>query len=148
MTIMRGVEGMRWDIVHMPTGPAGKATRVSWDGLAIYSGSQHKEAAWRFIKTVLSNEGQRTVGSLHRALPVRRWAVLESYIDPETPQQEEKYLEAMEYGRATPITVKYNEMLIAMQAPMEKLSLGKTDVVTTMRDLEPRINAILAEVNP
>jgi multiple sugar transport system substrate-binding protein len=148
MTIMRDVEGMRWDIAHMPSGPAGKATRVSWDGLAIYSGSQHKEAAWRFIKTVLSDEGQRTVGRFQRALPVRRPAVLESYVDPETPQEEEKYLEAMEYGRLAPITVKYNEMLLAMQAPMERLSLGRADVVTTVRELEPTINAILADINP
>jgi len=147
MTIMRDVEGMRWDLVHMPSGPAGKATRVSWDGLAIYSGSQHKEAAWRFIKTVLSDEGQRTVGRLQRALPVRRSAVMESYINPETPQKEEKYLEAMEYGRLTPITVGYNEMVLAMQAPMEKLSLGSTDVVTTVRGLEPIINDILADMN-
>jgi len=53
----------------------------------------------------------------------------------------------MERGRLAPITVKYNEMILAMQAPMERLSLGKTDVATTVRDLEPIINAVLADIN-
>ncbi len=147
MSIMRGVEAMRWDAVHMPTGPTGKASRLSWDGLAIYTESQHKEEAWRFIKMVLSDEGQRIVGALQRGLPVRRSAVVESYVDPETPQKEEKFLEAVEYGRLTPITVKYVEMDFAIQRELDKLSLGRIDPETMVRTLEPRVNRLLSEEN-
>jgi len=145
MTNMRGVEAMRWDIVHMPSGPTGKATRLSWDGLAIYPGSQHKEEAWRFIKTVLSDEGQRIVGKLQRNLPVRRSVALDTYIDPETPQKVEKFVEAIEYGRLTPITVKYAEIELAMQLEFDKLSLDRIDPATLVKDLEPRVNRILSE---
>ncbi len=145
LTNMLAVEAMRWDIVHMPTGPAGKATRLSWDGLAIYSGSQRKEQAWRFIKTVLSDEGQRIVGRLKRNLPVRRSAALDAYVDPDTPQKVGKFLEAIEYGRLTPITVKYAEIDLAMQLEFDRFSLGKIDATTLVKNLEPRINRILSE---
>jgi len=148
MPVVRETGTMRWDLVHMPTGPAGKATRVSWDALAVYTGSQHKEEAWRFIKTVLSDEGQRTAGKFQRGLPVRRSAVIESYINPDTPQKEEKYLEAIDYGRVTPITTHYNEMMLAMQVAMERLHLRRTDPATMVRNLEPVINDILAGDGP
>jgi multiple sugar transport system substrate-binding protein len=145
MSIMRGVEAMRWDAVHMPSGPMGKASRLSWDGLAIYTGSKHKEEAWRFIKMVLSDEGQRIVGKLQRGLPVRRSAVVESYINPDTPQKEEKFLEAVEYGSITPITLKYVEMDFAIQRELDKLSLGNIDPVTMVRNIEPKVNRLLSE---
>jgi len=144
VSTMRGVEAMRWDVAHMPTGPAGKSTRVSWDGLAIYSRSKHKEKAWQFIKLVLSDEGQRLIGSLQRAVPVRKSAAYATFVNPQTPQKEEKFLEAMEYGRLTPITVKYAEMDIVMRNELDKLSLGVTDPATMVRTLEPQINRILS----
>jgi multiple sugar transport system substrate-binding protein len=145
MTNMRGVEAMRWDIVHMPTGPEGKATRLSWDGLAVYPGSRHKEQAWRFIKTVLSDEGQRIVAKLERDLPVRRSAALDAYVDAAVPQRIEKFFEAIEYGRLTPITVKYAEIDFAMQLEFDRFSLGKIDAATLVKNLEPEINRILSE---
>jgi multiple sugar transport system substrate-binding protein len=139
---------MRWDIVHMPTGPKGKATRLSWDGLAIYANSPHKEQAWRFIKTVLSDEGQRIVARLQRNLPVRRSVALDTYVARETPQKLGKFLEAVEYGRLTPITLKYAEMDMAMQLELERFSLGKIDATTLVQNLELRINRILSEERP
>jgi len=142
---MRDVEAMRWDIVHMPSGPAGKATRVSWDGLAVYANSDHPREAWRFIETVLSDEGQELVGSLQRAMPVRRSAVLAHYVTEDTPQEEKKFLEAMEYGRPTPITEAYGEMQIVMANELERLSLGNTTPRETVEALQRKVDEILAE---
>jgi len=142
---MRDVEAMRWDVVHVPSGPAGKATRVSWDGLAVYAHSDHPREAWQFIETVLSDEGQRLLGSLQRAMPVRRSAVLSHYVTEDTPQKEEKFLEAMEYGRPTPITEAYGEMQIVMANELERLSLGSSTPAETAAALQRKVDEILAD---
>jgi multiple sugar transport system substrate-binding protein len=99
-------EGLRWGIAHIPTGPSGKASRVSWDGLAIYAKSKHKPESWNLLKCILSPEIQRTIGRLKRAVPVRLSDAKNSFADSTTPQPEEKYIEGFEYGRMTPVTDK------------------------------------------
>lgn len=145
LSTLRDVEAMSWDLAHMPTGPSGKASRVSWDGLAIYAKSQHVETAWAFIKLVLSPEGQRAIGKLQRAVPVRRSSAWDSFVDPKTPQQEEKFLEAMSYGRLTPITTHYTEMHLTYGSDLERLALGTASVEEVLRVLDQKTNEILNE---
>ena len=78
MRNLRATEGMRWDVFHMPKGPARRATRVSWDGISIYSGSEKKELAWRFLKHVLGRDSQKLIGS--SGVGVGRWVLLD-YVD-------------------------------------------------------------------
>ena len=98
MITMKSIEGDRWDVYHVPRGPKGRATRVSWDGIGIFSNisDEKKELAWKWIKHVLSPESQRMIGDSARALPVRPDDALASFVDPLTPQHEERFLEAMQ----------------------------------------------------
>ncbi len=105
MLNLRQLTGKKWDVFHVPRGPAGRAARVSFDCIGIYSKTtpEKKELAWRWIKHVLSSESQRVVGRSGRAMPVRPADVLASFVRDDTPQHEERFLEAMlEYGRTTP----------------------------------------------
>lgn len=102
MLNLRQLSGKKWDVFHIPKGPAGRAARVSFDCIGIYSRTtpEKKELAWRWIKHVLSSESQRVVGRSGRAMPVRPVDVEASFVRPDTPQHEERFLEAMlEYGR-------------------------------------------------
>ncbi|MCL4734673.1 MAG: sugar ABC transporter substrate-binding protein [Candidatus Omnitrophica bacterium] len=108
MINLRQMENRKWDVYHIPKGPAGRAARVSWDCIAIFSKApqKKKELAWRWIRHILSSESQRLIGASSRALPVREADARASFIRPDTPQHEERFLEAMlEYGRLTPITL-------------------------------------------
>lgn len=108
MINLHQLEGRRWDVFHIPKGPAGRAARVSWDCIGIFSKAppENKELAWRWIRHILSSESQRVIGASGRALPVREADVRASFVRPDTPQHEERFLEAMlEYGRASPITL-------------------------------------------
>lgn len=117
-------EGLGWDLVQMPTGPNGiKANRVSWDGIAIWSGSPYKKEAWNFIKLILSPKIQRLIGGLKRAVPVRFSDALASFVDSTTPQQEEKYLEGFKYGRVTPVTDKIGKMRHLLDRYFNRISL-------------------------
>lgn len=99
-------EGLRWDIAHIPQGRAGRGSRVSWDGIAIYAKSKFKQESWNLVKCILSPEIQQTIGRLKRAVPVRFSDAFASFADSTTPQHEEKYIEGFSYGQMTPVTDK------------------------------------------
>lgn len=117
-------EGLRWGIVQIPTGPYGKASRVSWDGIAIYGKSKYKQESWNLIKYILSSEMQQTIGRLKRAVPVKLSDANVSFADPTTPQKEEKYIEGFKYGRLTPVTDKIGKMRHLMDRYFDRIKLN------------------------
>ncbi len=40
----------KWDVVPMPKGPAGCATTIAGDSLAVFSQSKHADAAWEWVE--------------------------------------------------------------------------------------------------
>jgi multiple sugar transport system substrate-binding protein len=105
MIAMKSIEGRQWDVFHMPSGSRGKATRVSWDGIGIYTeiSEEKKRIAWDWIKHVLSSDSQQVIGRSAAAMPVRADDVCASFIDPNSPQHEERFLEAiLEYAVLMP----------------------------------------------
>jgi ABC-type sugar transport system permease subunit/ABC-type glycerol-3-phosphate transport system substrate-binding protein len=148
-------DAMRWDIALMPIGPYGdRYTRVTWDGISIYAHAdqEKKEIAWRFIKHIVGDGIQSSIGDRQRGLPIRRKIALEHYVSAETPAQEELALEATMHGRLTPITPRYLELRDAMNAEFALLNIAETldeDAHVTPAEcfarLEPKINAVLAK---
>lgn len=102
--------GMRWGVCRMPRGPAGRYTRVTWDGISINAARpQHiKDIAWDFIKHLLSEESQKKIAESGRGIPVIREYALKYIENPETEVDEMQVIIAMqEDARLTPITAKF-----------------------------------------
>ncbi len=96
-------EGLPWDIAYLPSGPAGKFARTSFDGIAIYKHSHHKQEAWDWIRLVMSPLVQKEIARQGRALPIRKSDAYRWYDRPETPQDEKIAIRSMEkYGRTIP----------------------------------------------
>jgi multiple sugar transport system substrate-binding protein len=138
--------GMDWGVAFVPKGPTGERfTRVTCEGLSINANipPERKEAGWRFIKFVLSEDIQALIGRMGRNMPVRRSDVLRYYVNPDTPYEEEKALEAMEHGRLTPITPRYVELRTAMNREFDKLKIGRTTVEAAVQAMKPEVDDIL-----
>ncbi|MGC8874962.1 MAG: ABC transporter substrate-binding protein, partial [Chloroflexia bacterium] len=56
--------GFRWDVAPMPRGPAGQATSVNSAGFVIAKATKHPDEAWKFLKFVLSPDGQKRLAQL------------------------------------------------------------------------------------
>ncbi len=145
MQNLRATEGMRWDVLHMPKGPVRRATRVSWDGISIYSGSPHKDLAWRFVKHVLSRRSQGYIGRTGRAMPVRRQDVLDYFVDDETPEHEERFLESMEYGMVTPAATKWEAIDNTSARWLDRVRLGAMDTPAALDGLCREIDDLIEE---
>lgn len=147
MTLKSVKGGMNWGVAIPPSGPAGRFTRVTWDGICLNAASNPKEkdAGWRFIKHLLSAEGQAIVGRSGRAMPVRRGDVLKYWVQPDTPVEEELALEAIRYGRLTPITPKYHEIRTCTEQEFRALIDQKMTVDTALKRMKPKVDKALRQ---
>lgn len=126
-------EGLSYGLLHMPRNDETgyRATRITWDGLAMYTGSQKKEEAWLLIKHLCSEPSQRAIAKLQRAIPAKRPPddVIERAVNRGKPTAEDeqyasiyfctvnpdvdtrKFIQAtFEYGRLQPITEHWDVM--------------------------------------
>ncbi len=144
MQNLRATEGMRWDVFHMPKGPTGiRATRASWDGIAIYPGSDKKELAWEYIKFVLSRQAQQYIGEANRAMPVRRQDVYDFFLKEDREQHDERFLEATEYAFLTPAVSKFDAMDNATARWLDRIRTGSSTVEEALANLSAEYNEML-----
>jgi multiple sugar transport system substrate-binding protein len=133
-----------WDVTFLPRGPAGRFSRGTWDGVAMYRKSPHKEEAWRFIQFITGERGQYHVAQTGRALPPRRsQANSPAFTRPDTPQHEERFLEAMTDFRTQRMPERWAEMDVVLKREMEKLYSASGDPATQAKTLQREIDAIL-----
>jgi multiple sugar transport system substrate-binding protein len=104
---------LRHCVAPIPRGPGGSATRVTWDALCIYDKSSpgKKEAAWRFLKSALSDSAQASIADRLRAVPARISAA-ERFVRAGGGQGSPaaKFVDAMNTGRLQPITEHWETM--------------------------------------
>lgn len=133
-----------WDVTFVPRGPAGRFSRGTWDGVAMYRKSPHKEEAWRFIRFITGERGQYHVAETGRAIPPRKsQANSPTFMRPDTPQHEERFLEAMTYFRTQRMPERWAEMNVVFKREMEKLYSPSGDPKTQAKTLQRDIDAIL-----
>ncbi len=98
-------------IVHMPRGRAGRATRVTWDCLAMYDGipGPRKEAAWAFMRFAAGPAGQAIVARCQRSVPALKSGARQ-FVQYDGGWGSRKFVEAMAYARLQPISPWWNEM--------------------------------------
>ena len=102
---------LRWDVVHVPRGPAGRGTRVTWDALVIAADSRRKDEAWTFIRFCAGREAQEIVARTQRSVPALV-AVKDLFVEarPNRQVHVERFIEAMAYARMQPITDQWEKM--------------------------------------
>ena len=136
-------EDLQFDVLHMPKHPVTghRATRQSWDGMAIGDGTDNVEGAWNYIKFVLSEEGQTRISLLGRAMPARpSIANTDAFINPDLPPaHEEVFIDGLEYAVVQPITLYWNEMWTVIgkyweQMTLEDVQLPVEEAVVKMDD--------------
>ncbi|HET6567322.1 MAG TPA: ABC transporter substrate-binding protein [Rhodothermales bacterium] len=68
----RKMENLDWAVAPLPEGPAGRATYLAGEHLAIFRQSEHPDAAWTFIKWMIRPETQAFFSEQSGYLPVTR----------------------------------------------------------------------------
>jgi len=138
-----------WGIALVPAPEGGtSATNTGGERILMFSSSEQKEAAWKFIKFMTSSDVQLRWDMETGFLPVRK-SVGEnpkylSWIN-ETEPRLLPFVEGMKYAHTRPATPLYNEVSDAFSREIQNAFLGLATPADALAAAEKAVNDILAK---
>jgi len=115
--------GMEYDVLHVPRNAATgrRATRITWDCVAIAAGSHRKRDAWTLIRHLTNLESMKVIADVQRSIPARKEA--KDYFMQVNPKVSvRKFVEtAGSYARIQPVTKHWAIMARAWGNAMGEL---------------------------
>jgi multiple sugar transport system substrate-binding protein len=145
----RAVTQFEWAVAPLPAGPAGRATYIAGEHLAIFRQSKHADAAWTFVRWVVQPDVQAFFSSKSGYLPVRQSTLrLKEYEEfLETDAALKAFVEQMRDGRARhPIDYRRVEINRFLAEALERATLGGRDPKSALTEAAEQSNRLLNEV--
>jgi multiple sugar transport system substrate-binding protein len=135
----------KWDVAPMPAGPAGKATSVNSAGFVVAKDSKNPDAAFEFLKYVLSEPAQKRLAELGFALPVLEdVAKSDAFLKQSTGINQQVFLDALEYAHMKPVFKGYDEWSSAIGDGMAPIWTGEAELDPTLDDAVKAADEVLA----
>jgi len=123
-----------YDVAHIPSGPGGHGTRVTWDCLMMFGGSKKKEWAWQFIHFVASLEAQEIVARYQRSVPALK-AAQAAYVGQNPKVHAKRFIDAFAYARIQPITRHWQLMGREVSGEIDLMLDNRKSVADTVRSI-------------
>jgi len=135
----------RWDVAHMPKGPACRATTFIWGGNCILKSTKHPKEAWEFLKFLSGYEGAILNVKAGNAFPAYKKVAMSDIVlkSSISPPNDKVFLEAISYGRQAPFPPQYTEFSQAM-TKFEGAFLGLEPVDVVCRRFAQEVNAAVS----
>ena len=142
---VKGLEasGIDFGVALIPAGPAGHATNVGGNNLAVLSTSLHPAEACEFLKHMVSRESQARWANELGQIPVNTAA--DDMIDLSKHPYLGVFMEQMKYAVPRPQVGSYPEIENDTNPEMQAALDGKKTVEEAMRAACKKINIILRE---
>ena len=136
----------KWDVAPMPKGPTGQATSVNSAGFVVAKDSKNPDAAFEFLKYVLSEPAQKRLAELGFACPVLK-AVAESdaFLKQSTPIDHKVFLDSLAFAHMKPVFKGYDEWSSAIGDGMAPIWLGDAELDPTLNDVVKAADEVLAK---
>ena len=116
---------LNFGVFHIPGKDGGTASFGGGDVIAIPSGTEHAEEAWRFIEWTMSEEPQIEIYAANGQIPVRLALVDNKYFEGD--ERQSTAASALAVG-VTPYTVVYNDLFNDPNGPwLEMLQVAILD---------------------
>lgn len=126
----------RYVVAPIPRGPAGRWTRVTWDGVVVTAGldDTHRRAAHKFVAFVLSSTAQDRIAASGRAIPVRRlsWT---TFVRGDRRECRAAFVDSLHWARLEPLTPGYLQLDAALNREMQRF-LAREDQRTAREFLD------------
>ncbi len=120
-------------VLHIPSGPGGRFTRVTWDGIAInrHADECHRRDAAAFVLFTVSREAQDIFAQSRRVISARLDSA-SGLASAKSRSGTEKFIASFDYLRVQPITPHWKTMDRAIKRHLRDLL---SDRVTSMQFL-------------
>jgi multiple sugar transport system substrate-binding protein len=141
------ITGFEWDVAPLPVSTKTKEKRNSLDGggLSMGATATNPEATWKFINYYMSAENLKImIGETGRGIPGRP-SIADSLLrDDLPPQHMQLFIDGVDHAR-TWVTTNFTETINALQ-PIGEAIEGNRDMVQTLTEAKPKIDALLADL--
>ena len=135
----------KWDVVPMPKGPTGQATSVNSAGFVVGKASKNPDAAFEFLKYVLSEPAQKRLAELGFACPVlKSVAESDSFLKQSTQIDEKVFLDSLSFAHMKPVFKGYDEWSSAIGDGMATIWTGETELGPTLDEAVSAADEVLA----
>lgn len=135
----------KWDVAPMPKGSAGAATSVNSAGFVVGKASQNPDAAFEFLKYVLSEPAQTRLAELGFASPVlKSVAESDAFLKQATAIDERVFLDSLAFAHMKPVFKGYDEWSSAIGDGMATIWTGETELVPTLNEAVTAADEVLA----
>ncbi len=142
----RAMRDVDWKVAPLPAGPAGRATYLAGEQLAIFRQSTHRREAWTFVKWVLQPDVQARFSLNSGYLPVRKSGLaIEEYCkELEKDPALKAFVEQMAWGRGRETIPRHRvEINRFLAEAIERATLGKQDPKQCLDEAVLRANALI-----
>lgn len=136
-----------WDVALMPIGPAGRVVRLWPDSFAIPTDAKHKEAAWEFIKYVVTrNEMDRYIGS--RKIPIyKELATSLEWLEIDKAPNKWIFIESIPYGDPLEFRPAWSEWEPARWSALTPAMDGRESVANAVIKASEAMQVIVDRAN-
>jgi len=135
----------KWDVAPMPKGPAGQATSVNSAGFVVGKDSKNPDAAFAFLKYVLSEPAQKHLAELGFACPVlKSVAESDAFLKQKAPIDQKIFLDSLAFARMKPVFKGYDEWSSAIGDGMATIWTGETELGPTLDEAVKAADDVLA----
>ncbi len=137
-----------WDVAHMPKGADEKrTTRVASAGHSIYSGTQQKDASWRWLKSLVTEAAYWHWLDYGLRLPsLKKVATDPKLMDPSKPPASAQIIiDAFDYGRPEPVAGDWVGVHKEIQPALDSIyGIEKADAQEKLNSIAARVNELIA----
>jgi multiple sugar transport system substrate-binding protein len=135
----------KWDVAPMPKGPSGQATSVNSDGFVVAKESKSPDAAFEFLKYVLSEPAQKRLAELGFACPVlKSVAESDAFLKQSTAIDNKVFLDSLEFAHMKPVFKGYDEWSSAIGDGMAPIWTGEAELDPTLDEAVKAADDVLA----
>ncbi len=141
-----GLQQMEWDIAPIPKGPKGRTTTNPTAGVTMWSGSKAPDAAWAFMRYLISEEASKTYVEMQiDGLPVHKGAADLVLKDTRPPKSKPIYIDAYKYAKPAFTTPYGQRAKTEYNNAIRPLFLEGGQIKTAVAEAMPKITAALEE---
>lgn len=142
----RKLEHIDWGVAPLPAGPEAQVTYLAGEHLAIFKSTEHRDAAWTFVKWVTRPEVQAFFSRESGYLPVRQSTLelpeYQAYLAEDWALK--SFVDQMSLGRSRrPIDFHHVEINHHIATAIEQSLVGRADPREALQASAERSNALL-----
>ena len=137
---------VKFAFAPLPAGPQGRKSAINGLSDAIWSGTKHKDEAWKWVKYLASADCQNVVGGNGVVFPAIKGASEKALAAHKSKNRDvQAFIDEAQAAGGTfflPVTEHGNEISQIVQDAIQSSVLGQTDSATALKKANDQVNAL------